>query len=80
LSRDAIRIHIWERGAGYTLASGSSSCAAAAAAHRLGLVEAQVAVHNPGGLIHVALAPDYSITMSGPVQKVYTGEISAEAW
>lgn len=80
LSRDAIRIHIWERGAGYTLASGSSSCAAAAAAYRLGLVDAQVAVHNPGGLIHVTLAPDYSITMSGPVQKVYRGEMSAEAW
>ena len=44
-----IRIEIWERGAGYTLASGSSSSAAAAVAHRLGLVDRQVTVHMPGG-------------------------------
>jgi diaminopimelate epimerase len=78
LDRGSIQIYIWERGAGYTLASGSSSCGAAAAAHRLGLVDAQVAVHNPGGLIRVAIAPDYSITMTGPVRKVYEGEVAEE--
>jgi diaminopimelate epimerase len=80
LGRNAVRIYIWERGAGYTLASGSSSCAAASAAHRLGWVDGQVTVHNPGGPIQVAIAPDYSITMTGPVQKAYQGELAPEAW
>lgn len=78
LDRSAIQIYIWERGAGYTLASGSSSCGAAAVAHRLGWVDARVVVHNPGGLIQVEIAPDYSITMTGPVQKVYAGEMELE--
>jgi diaminopimelate epimerase len=78
LDRGAIQIYIWERGAGYTLASGSSSCGAAATAHRLGLVDAQVAVHNPGGIIQVSIAPDFAITMTGPVQKVYKGEIAED--
>jgi diaminopimelate epimerase len=76
LDRQNIQIEIWERGAGYTLASGSSSCAAAAAAHRLGLCEAQVTVHNPGGQISIFIAPDFSIRMTGPVQKVYDGQFA----
>ena len=47
LNRNTIRIEIWERGAGYTLASGSSSCAAASVAHRLGLCDAEIAVLMP---------------------------------
>jgi diaminopimelate epimerase len=80
LDRHAVRIYIWERGAGYTLASGSSSCAAACAAYRLGWVDPQVTIHNPGGPIEVAIADDYSVTMTGPVQKVYQGEMDPEAW
>jgi diaminopimelate epimerase len=80
IDRSTIRIYIWERGAGYTLASGSSSCAAASAAHRLGWVDDQVTVQNPGGLIQVSISPDYWITMTGPVRKVYRGEIDPEAW
>ena len=49
LDRNNIRIEIWERGAGYTLASGSSSSAAAAVAHRLGLCDRAITVHMPGG-------------------------------
>ena len=70
LDRNNIRIEIWERGAGYTLASGSSSSAAAAVAHRLGLVDAQVAVHMPGGAIDVSIGPDWSITLEGGVTRV----------
>ena len=70
-----LRIEIWERGAGYTLASGSSSCAASAAAYRLGLCEASVTVHNPGGNLSVQIAQDYSLTLTGPVVKVYEGLI-----
>jgi diaminopimelate epimerase len=48
MDRANIEIHIWERGAGYTLASGSSSSAAAAVAHRLGLVDQALTVHHDG--------------------------------
>jgi len=73
-----IQIEIWERGAGYTLASGSSSCAAASAAHRLGLCGHQVAVHMPGGTIRVEIGPDFELTMTGAVEPVFTGELSDE--
>lgn len=73
LNRQKIQIEIWERGAGYTLASGSSSCAAAAVAHKLGLVDRSVDVTMPGGLIHIDIAEDGSIFMTGPVTKVATG-------
>jgi diaminopimelate epimerase len=78
LDRRRIQIEIWERGAGYTLASGSSSCAAAAVAHRLGLCDAEIAVQMPGGVIHVRIAEDYQMTMTGPVTKVAVGQISPE--
>jgi diaminopimelate epimerase len=77
LSREAIRIEIWERGAGYTLASGSSSCAAAAAARRLGLVDDQVAVHMPGGILQVRFA-DGAAHLQGPVAKVMEGSFAGE--
>lgn len=78
LDRNNIQIEIWERGAGYTLASGSSSSAAAAVAHRLGLCDNEINVHMPGGIISIQIAPDFSITMSGPVVKVCNGAISDE--
>lgn len=70
MGRDAIRIEIWERGAGYTLASGSSSSAAAAVAHKMGACDADITVHMPGGIIGIKIAPDYSITMTGPATRV----------
>ena len=78
LDRNNIQIEIWERGAGYTLASGSSSSAAAAVAHRMGLCGRKIAVHMPGGEIQIAIADDYAVTMTGPVTKVYEGEMSEE--
>ena len=78
LDRTNIRIEIWERGAGYTLASGSSSCAAAAVAHRLGLCDSNITVHMPGGKIEIVLSKDHSITMTGAVTKVAEGLISDE--
>ncbi|MEI2689558.1 MAG: diaminopimelate epimerase [Anaerolineae bacterium] len=65
LDRGRVRIEIWERGAGYTLASGSSACAAAAVAHRLGLCDAQVTVSMPGGRLEVGIAPDWTVTLHG---------------
>jgi diaminopimelate epimerase len=78
LDRDNIQIEIWERGAGYTLASGSSSCAAAAVAYKLGLCDSQIAVHMPGGIIEITISRDFLISMSGPVTKVTDGTISDE--
>jgi diaminopimelate epimerase len=73
LHRRRIRLEIWERGAGYTLASGSSSCAAAAACRRLGLVEDELTVLMPGGSLEIQFTPDDRILMTGPVQPVFTG-------
>lgn len=70
IDRKNIRIEIWERGAGYTLASGSSSSAAAAVARKLGLCDASIAVHMPGGIIEIFIADDFSITMTGPASPV----------
>jgi len=78
LDRGNIRIEIWERGAGYTLASGSSSSAAAAVAHKLGFCNSHVGVHMPGGKIDITLSADFSISMSGSVTKVCEGTIHEE--
>ncbi|MDP2136751.1 MAG: diaminopimelate epimerase [Candidatus Didemnitutus sp.] len=78
IDRANIQIEIWERGAGYTMASGSSSSASAAVAHRLGLVDRSVTVHMPGGRIAIEIAPDYAIKMTGPVTRVADGTLHAE--
>ena len=71
-----IFILIWERGAGETQASGSSSCAAASAAVRLGLVKSPVTVKAPGGTLHIDVDEDFDLTMKGPVAEVYRGALS----
>lgn len=76
--RRNIQIEIWERGAGYTLASGSSSSAAAAVAHKLGLVDRQLTVHMPGGEIGIEIGDNFSILMTGTVNKVAEGTLDAE--
>jgi len=78
IDRKDIQIEIWERGAGYTLASGSSSSASAAVAHRLGLVDRDVTVHMPGGQIGIEIGDNFSIMMTGTVNKVAEGEMHAE--
>lgn len=74
IDRQTIQIEIWERGAGYTLASGSSSCAAASASHRLGLVGPDVEVRMPGGTILVNIADDGHVFMTGAVTPVMRGQ------
>lgn len=78
LDRVNIKIEIWERGTGYTLASGSSSSAAAAVAKRLGLCDSKIKVHMPGGQIDIIVSDDFSITMAGAVTKVAEGMIAEE--
>jgi diaminopimelate epimerase len=77
--RGDLEIMIWERGAGWTLASGSSSCGAAAAAVRNGLCDhGRVRVRMPGGELIVHVRPDWSLRLEGPVEEVCTGTLSAE--
>ncbi|MCC5650760.1 diaminopimelate epimerase [Nostoc sp. XA013] len=78
LNRNTIQIEIWERGAGYTLASGSSSSAAAAVAHKLGLCDSSITVQMPGGEILIQINDDFTISMTGSVTKVAEGELSTE--
>jgi diaminopimelate epimerase len=78
-ARDTLDIRIWERGAGFTLASGSSGCGAAAAAVRNGLCDhGRVRVRMPGGELVVEVRPDWSLRLEGPVAEVYRGTLSAE--
>ena len=78
LDRANIQIEIWERGAGYTLASGSSSSAAAAVAHKLGLCDRSITVHMPGGQIQIEIGDNFAIEMTGPVTKVAEGMMNKE--
>ncbi|HEU6446934.1 MAG TPA: diaminopimelate epimerase [Verrucomicrobiae bacterium] len=78
LDRANIQIEIWERGAGYTLASGSSSSAAAAVAHKLGLVDKNISVHMPGGIIKIEIGDEFAIRMTGSVTKVTEGKMAEE--
>ena len=80
IDRGNIQIEIWERGAGYTLASGSSSSAAAAVSHKLGLCDRSITVHMPGGKLAIEIRDDYDILMTGPVTKVCEGNIAQEAF
>ncbi len=74
LDEQNIRIEIYERGAGYTYASGTGACAAAAASHRLGLTGDHVTVHMQGGELLVEFGEDGRIFLTGPV--VYVGKIT----
>jgi len=79
LDRRNIAIQIWERGAGFTLASGSSSSAAAGVAHRLGLCDGDITVHMPGGTIRIEIDPRFAVRMTGPVTHIADGDIDAES-
>ncbi|HEY0789726.1 MAG TPA: diaminopimelate epimerase [Chthoniobacterales bacterium] len=79
LDQHHIRIEIWERGAGYTLASGTSSCAAAAAAVRLGLCVSPLTVEMPGGQLTITVGKQFDLTMLGPARKVAEIEMAREA-
>ena len=78
MDRNNIRIEIWERGAGYTLASGSSSTAAAAVALKLGLCEPDILVHMPGGRLSIRFNYDFYAAMIGPVTKICDGIMADE--
>lgn len=69
---DTLRMRVWERGAGVTLASGSSSCATAVAAYRRGLTGPEVTIQLDGGTIQIRIADD-GVWMTGPTAHVFDG-------
>jgi diaminopimelate epimerase len=75
LSRDAVRALVWERGAGHTLASGSSSCGVVAACFDRGLVDGHVVVHLEGGDLVVDVNRTLDLVMTGPVEETCTGKL-----
>ena len=76
LSDTELRMRVWERGSGVTMACGTGSCASAAAAVRKGFCKQgePIAVHLDGGTLHITVASDGSVTMTGPAETVYEGE------
>jgi Diaminopimelate epimerase len=76
--RHIIRIEIWERGAGYTLASGSSSTAAVAVAYKLDLCDSDITVHMPSEDLTITFTKNFVATMTMPVTCVCDGIIDSE--
>ena len=72
---DHLRMRVWERGVGVTLASGSSSCATAVAAHRRGLTGRRVRIDLDGGTLHVDWRDD-GVWMIGPTMHVADGVLT----
>jgi diaminopimelate epimerase len=75
VDRGRVRIEIWERGAGYTLASGTSASAVAAACMRAGLVDGQVTVQMPGGDLQVRKEASGNLVQSGPARRIYRAQV-----
>ena len=78
IDKENIAIEIYERGAGYTLASGTGACAAAAVAHKLGMTNNKVIVHMPGGDLQVEVEDDGTVFMTGDVFYVAKITLSSE--
>lgn len=77
-SQDRVTIRIWERGAGETMASGSSASAVAAASIRRGFTGRRVTVASRGGTLKVEARPDYLLRLTGPAEEVSRGTLSPD--
>ncbi len=77
-SRSEVEIRIYERGAGYTLASGSSSCAVAAAMLKNGHINNDVNIKMPGGQLRISVSNDWHVMMTGTVREICSGILSRE--
>ncbi len=77
-ARDLVEILIWERGAGWTLASGSSSSAVAAIMVKKGLTDRKLTLKMPGGELKLEIDEDWQIHMTGEVREIATGVLSSE--
>jgi diaminopimelate epimerase len=74
LSRSEMRVRVWERGAGETLACGTGACAAVVAGRLIGVVDSAVLVHLPGGPLNVEVADAGEVFLTGPAEEVFRGE------
>ena len=77
LGENCLRMRVWERGVGVTLASGSSSCATAVAAARLGLTGPKVEIQLDGGSIHIDWRED-GVWMTGATMHVFDGQLTVQ--
>jgi diaminopimelate epimerase len=73
VGKNELKVRVWERGCGETLACGTGACTAAVAANRLGKVGGKVKVHLSGGDLNVEVAD--RVFMSGPAEKVFEGKL-----
>jgi diaminopimelate epimerase len=78
VSKNRADILIWERGAGYTLASGSSSCAVASILKKKGLTEGDLTIYMKGGLLKIHVDEEWNIKMTGEVREIARGVLSKE--
>lgn len=76
LSKDALRMRVWERGSGVTMACGTGACASVMAAIQKGYCsyDTPIFVHLDGGVLQIQIAPDNTVTMTGPAETIYEGE------
>ena len=77
-NRKEVSVRIWERGAGYTLASGSSSCAVAAVCVKRGFTDKDLTIHMPGGDLSIQVSDKFELTMRGPVEEICVGTVTSE--
>lgn len=78
VSPNEVEVLIWERGAGWTLASGSSSCAVAAVAVKRGLTERNLTIKMPGGSLAIEIDDSWNLKMTGEVREIASGFLSTE--
>ena len=80
MSPDHLRLVVWERGAGLTLACGSGACAAMVNAHRRGLTGRAARISMPGGDLFMEWRQDGHVLMTGPVATAFTGQVDPKAF
>jgi diaminopimelate epimerase len=78
LSEHDAEILIWERGAGFTLASGSSSCAASCVLVKRGLIKSDLTMHMQGGSLKIQIDENWNIRMTGEVREIARGALGTE--
>jgi diaminopimelate epimerase len=80
LAPDRIRLRVWERGAGLTLACGSGACAALVNAHRRGLTGRAATMVLDGGTLHVTWRDDGHVIMAGPAVTAFQGTVDLSTY
>ena len=76
IDEKTLRMRVWERGSGITMACGTGACASTAAAikHKYCSFDEEVSVILDGGTLKIKISPDYSVIMTGPAETIYEGE------